>query len=148
MKLKLLISLALLSCLLAACIQQEPVKPVPEPTPTLVVTPTPMITPALTPTPTPTFAAPTGEVTVWIENYAFFPREFTVKAGTKVVWWNWIRERYEDIVILGEGGSWNSTPFGYGKNWSRVFYEPGVYNYTASFSGTELKTMKGVVIVE
>ncbi|MEM2990055.1 MAG: hypothetical protein QXQ02_02580 [Halobacteria archaeon] len=147
MKLNLLISLALLLTLLAAGCVQEPVRPTPMPTPTpmLTETPTPMPTPTPTPAPTPT---PSGEkITIWIEDYAFFPRELAIKKGTTVVWWNWIRERYEDIVILGEDGSWNSTPFGYGKNWSKTFYNPGIYNYTASFSGTELKTRKGVIIV-
>ncbi|MEM2925313.1 MAG: hypothetical protein QXJ68_06450 [Methanocellales archaeon] len=145
MKLKLVVSLALL-ILAAGCIQ-EPAKPTPTPTSTPIPTPVPTEIPTPTPEPTPS-VTPTGEMeNVWIENYAFFPRELVIKAGTTVVWWNLIKERYEDIIILAEDGSWNSTSFGYGRNWSKTFYKPGAYNYTASFSGTVLKTVKGSIIV-
>lgn len=147
MKPKLLIILAFLAALLAIGCVQEPVKPTPTPTvtpastPVYTYTPTPEPTPEITPTPSG------EEATVWIEDYAFFPKEMTIKAGTKVIWRNWIKQRYEDIIILGEENSWKSTPFGYGQNWNRTFYAPGVYNYTASFSGTELKTVRGAITV-
>ncbi len=146
MKPKLLITsvlLAFLAGVLAFGCVQEPVKPTPTPTPTE----TPFYTPISTPTPLPATPTPAEEgKTIWIESYSFQPREITIKSGTMVVWRNWLRDRYEDVVIIGED-NWKSPSFGYGKTWNRTFYTPGTYNYTASFSGTELNTTKGVIIV-
>jgi len=83
----------------------------------------------------PQDATATGEMTapqptsVTVSNFAFSPKQLSVKAGTKVTWTN------NDSVahtVTSDDGFFESGSLGTGDTYSYVFPAPGTYKYYCS----------------
>jgi plastocyanin len=76
-----------------------------------------------------------------IQNYSFVPGDATVKAGTLVTW---INEDEAVHTITAADNSWDSGRVSLGASYSRMFEQPGVYEYFCSLH----QNMKARLIVE
>jgi plastocyanin len=166
MKLKSIILAALLlAVLFSGCIgDKEEVAPTPTPTP--APEPTPTVTPEPTPTPTPE-PTPIALVKepetqkIWIDKWAFTPRNPTIYVGDALEWNNnqGVRKMrpnetgdmvnvqktpINDFVLVSEDGLWENQTLILGKEFRYVFNTSGNYTYYCrGFKGT----MSGTVAV-
>lgn len=93
--------------------------------------------------------APAGvtEHQVSMKNYAFEPREITIKIGDTITWTN--NEDPADILTtknhkITEFDSGNIVP---GETYSKTFDKAGIYEYKCAYHAYYFE-MKGTVIVE
>ncbi|MBI3669817.1 MAG: DUF420 domain-containing protein [Acidobacteria bacterium] len=89
-------------------------------------------------------AMPVGRVTVKVTNFAFIPREASVKTGTTVAW-------VDDAgrhSVEADDSSFKSETLVSGKQFEHTFTQPGVYAYHCGLHGAAGgKDMAGVVTV-
>ncbi|HEY9205567.1 MAG TPA: hypothetical protein VIO58_06555 [Candidatus Methanoperedens sp.] len=149
-KIKLILTIAILSAVLAGCI--KPTEPVGTPVPTPTATLVPTVVPTYTPIPTPTLA-PTPKALfpltykVWIDSdYGFrlvraingttyiplpsnFDRfNFAINVGDKVIWIN--DDSYDfPLTIISNEGLWDNKT-GY------MRYNSSQFGYTFNKTGT------------
>lgn len=83
-------------------------------------------------------------VVIAMRDYAFTPVEVRVPAGSRVTWVNCEGENIDPHTTTADAGEWNSDLLTSGGIYSRVFNEPGRYEYHC----TPHPFMTGVVIVE
>ena len=101
--------------------------------------PTPQPAPAPAPAPQPAPAPGSTVHQVTIKNFAFSPKEITIKVGDTITW------TQEDTVHhTTTGGIWDSVDLGQGQTYSKTFDKAGTYDYICTIH----PSMKGKVIVE
>lgn len=137
-----LITLVAILVLVAGCTQETPVEPSSTPVPaTTAKQVTSQKTPlsvATTIPPTPTLT-PT-ELTVWIYDTGFSPKEVTVKLGSQVRWVNADEGPHRVSFVTGGFTAFLLAP---GQSSSQKFTRPGVYDYSCIIA----PTMQGRVTV-
>lgn len=89
---------------------------------------------ATTPAPSPSPVAPASpqqvsQASIVIRNFAFSPKQISVRAGTKVTWTN--RDSVAHTVTSNDG-FFESGALGTGGTYSYVFPVPGTYSYHCS----------------
>jgi plastocyanin len=84
--------------------------------------------------------APSGEMAVSIEDFAFAPAELEVAVGTTITWTNVDSAPH---TVTSPDGVFDSTRINQGETFSYTFTEPGEYSYFCSFH----PGMQGTVIV-
>ncbi len=85
--------------------------------------------------------APVGptEHQVNMKNFAFQPRELTIKVGDTVTW-----TEQDSVSHTTTGDIWDSGTLSQGQTHSKTFDKAGTYDYDCSYH----PSMKGKVIVE
>ncbi|MEA3282520.1 MAG: plastocyanin/azurin family copper-binding protein [Euryarchaeota archaeon] len=166
MKLKsIMLAALLLAVLFSGCIgDKDKVAPTPTPVPTPEPTPTVTLEQTSTPTPeqTPTAVAKEPEThKIWIDKWAFTPRNPTIYVGDVLEWNNnqGVRKMRPnetgdlvnvqktpvyDFVLVSEDGLWENQTLILGKKFRYTFNTSGNYTYYCpGFEGT----MRGTVTV-
>jgi amicyanin len=77
-----------------------------------------------------------------ISNFAFNPKEITIKKGDTVKWTN--LDSVQHTVTSDSGNELNSELFGNGESYSHTFTQQGTFNYYC----IPHPRMKGTIIVE
>ena len=145
MKLKSIMSAALLlAVLFSGCIgDKDEIVPTPTPTPA----PTPDLTPTVAPTPDPT---PIETHTlrppqpIYLDKYAIAPTTPTIRVGEALNWINLQRSPMVDFVLVSDDGLWENQTIGYGKKFKYTFNTSGNYTYYCRGQGN---SMRGTVTV-
>ncbi len=91
-----------------------------------------------------TGAAATAQepVTVEIREFAFWPRDTVITAGTAMHWVNFDDAPHQIAMTGGRPGS--SSPIEPGKDYTFTFKEPGQFTYRCGIH----PTMMGVLVVQ
>lgn len=138
-----LIALVAVLVVVAGCTQETPAEPSSTPVP---ATTAKQVTSQKTPLPVATTVPPTPtltptELTVYIYDTGFSPKEVTVKVGSQVRWVNadegphrvsFVTGGFSEFLLAAGGGSS-----------SQMFTRPGIYDYSCKIS----PTMQGRVTV-
>ena len=85
-----------------------------------------------------------GGVGIGIRNFAFAQTEVRVSAGTRVTWVNCERPNIDPHTTTSDDNIWASPLLSAGQTYSRVFTQPGRYEYHC----VPHPSMQGVIIVE
>ena len=124
-----LIALVAALVLVAGCVEETPATPSSTPVPATTVkqvtTQKTPLTVATTIPPTPTLTP--AELTVYIYDTGFSPKEVTVKVGSQVRWVNADEGPHRVNFVTGGFTSFLLAP---GQSSSQKFTRPGVYDYS------------------
>ncbi|AGB01361.1 plastocyanin/azurin family copper-binding protein [Methanoregula formicica] len=124
-----LITLVAVLVLVGGCVQETPAEPSSMPVP---ATTAKQVTTQKTPLPVATIIPPTPtltptELTVWIYDTGFSPKEVTVKVGSQVRWVNADEGPHRVSFVTGGFTAFLLAP---GQSSSQKFTRPGVYEYS------------------
>lgn len=136
-----LIALVAVLVLVAGCVQDTPAEPSSTPVPATTVKQTAAIkttVPVTTIPPVPSLT-PT-ELTVWIYDTGFSPKEVTIKVGSQVRWVNADEGPHRVNFVTGGFTAFLLAP---GQSSSQKFTRPGVYDYSCIIA----PSMQGKVTV-
>jgi plastocyanin len=78
----------------------------------------------------PADQAASGNVDIQMKDFAFNPKELTIKVGTKVTWTNMDSAGHD---VKAEDGSWGSDTLKSGQTFSMVFDKAGTFPYVCTF---------------
>lgn len=136
-----LIALVAALVLVAGCAQETPAEPSSTPAPATTVKQPAAIktTVSVTPVPPEPALTPT-ELTVWIYDTGFSPKEVTIKVGSQVRWVNADEGPHRVSFVTGGFTAFLLAP---GQSSSQKFTRPGVYDYSCIIA----PTMQGRVTV-
>jgi plastocyanin len=95
-----------------------------------------------TPTPGPT-ATPSSVPRVAVIDNGYAPAQFTIRAGTTVLWANQGGDGH-DVTGRGPDGAWRSGPMAPGERYQRAFWIAGTYDYFCSVH----PEMRGQLVVK
>jgi plastocyanin len=82
---------------------------------------------------------------IGLKDFAFQPRELRVPRGTRVTWVDCELPGVDFHTTTSDDGLWDSSAMTAGSMYSRVFNEPGRYEYHCI---PHEQFMRGVVVVE
>ena len=95
----------------------------------------------LTPTENATMRLPKP---IYLDNYAFTPKNPTIHVGEALNWINHQRSPMVDFVLVSEEGLWENQTISYGKKFKYTFNTSGSYTYCCPGYGI---AMRGIVTV-
>jgi plastocyanin len=82
-----------------------------------------------------------GDVKISLENFAFSPKEITIKTGTKVIWTN---NDSTSHTIISDDGTFSSSTLKTNGTFEFTFNTKGTFSYHCSIH----PSMTGKIIVE
>ena len=83
-------------------------------------------------TKTPTDSVPSGQVSIYLQDYKFQPQKITVKVGTTI---NWINKDPVFHSVVSDTGLFHSGMLAIGQMYSYTFDQPGTYPYYCGKNG-------------